>query len=403
MVLPNFYPFIRLSNEVTISGDKEVSVVASWQIVKSWTRKYKRQTSVPKIYKVYLEGFGRHAGYETTARLQEACRCATGGWSVRRRGAEAVRMQVSAESARTAALMAAWYATSAASNVGGQAGAGGVPVPADGGRGAAGGRGGAGRRGAAGAGRGRGRPAAAKLLLRALAAAAGAGQGPVGGLLAGVAVARARFLRAHRRQRRCGRACWRGWRWASARRAGVGAGAGAAGGRRGAGVGHGAALRRGPGWARRWRRRRCWPRSTWPPSARCGAGCTPLRLLHWLTVAALAVAVPPWLALDGVPAPRSARTALLLAADGALAWLQAVLAFGVLSRVSPLTYAVCGAAKRVAVIAASLLVLRNPASPANVLGMALAAAGGVRVPARPPRAPAAAAAPRAAAVTLLLI
>ncbi|RVE41153.1 hypothetical protein evm_014198 [Chilo suppressalis] len=57
------------------------------------------------------------------------------------------------------------------------------------------------------------------------------------------------------------------------------------------------------------------------------------------------------------------------------AWLQAVLAFSVLSRVSPLAYAVASAAKRAAVVGASLLVLRNPASPLNLAGMALAGLG----------------------------
>lgn len=65
----------------------------------------------------------------------------------------------------------------------------------------------------------------------------------------------------------------------------------------------------------------------------------------------------------------------LVAADGVLAWAQAVAAFSVLSRVTPLGYAVASAAKRAAVVAASLLVLRNPAPPLNLAGMALAAAG----------------------------
>lgn len=70
-----------------------------------------------------------------------------------------------------------------------------------------------------------------------------------------------------------------------------------------------------------------------------------------------------------------ARVGALVGADGALAWLQAVAAFSVLSRVTPLTYAVASAAKRAVVVAASLLLLRNPAPPLNVAGMALAALG----------------------------
>lgn len=95
--------------------------------------------------------------------------------------------------------------------------------------------------------------------------------------------------------------------------------------------------------------------------------------------------LPLWLWHDGAAllALRGARedgewtlrVAALVGCDGALAWLQAVAAFSVLSRVTPLTYAVASAAKRAVVVAASLLLLRNPAPPLNVAGMALAALG----------------------------
>lgn len=89
--------------------------------------------------------------------------------------------------------------------------------------------------------------------------------------------------------------------------------------------------------------------------------------------------LPLWAWRDGPRlwggAAPSAGGALLLWADGLLAWLQAVAAFSVLSRISPLAYAVASAAKRAAVVAASLLLLRNPAPPLNVAGMALAALG----------------------------
>ncbi|XP_013177646.1 PREDICTED: solute carrier family 35 member E1 homolog [Papilio xuthus] len=106
-----------------------------------------------------------------------------------------------------------------------------------------------------------------------------------------------------------------------------------------------------------------------------------LRLLQKLGRLALVLLLPLWaLAEGGAPrrlasAPHAARLAALLVADGALAWLQAVVAFSVLSRVSPLAYAVASAAKRAAVVAASLLLLRNPAPPLNLAGMALAALG----------------------------
>ncbi|XP_039748850.1 solute carrier family 35 member E1 homolog [Pararge aegeria] len=103
----------------------------------------------------------------------------------------------------------------------------------------------------------------------------------------------------------------------------------------------------------------------------------PLRLLQLLSALALLPLLPLWLAEAGglARAAWSRRAAALLAADGALAWLQAVAAFSVLSRVSALGYAVASAAKRAAVVAASLLLLRNPAPPLNLAGMALALLG----------------------------
>lgn len=107
--------------------------------------------------------------------------------------------------------------------------------------------------------------------------------------------------------------------------------------------------------------------------------------LQRLSQLALVMFLPLWLWHDGaallaLPGARAdggwgARVAALVGADGALAWLQAVAAFSVLSRVTPLTYAVASAAKRAVVVAASLLLLRNPAPPLNVAGMALAALG----------------------------
>lgn len=122
------------------------------------------------------------------------------------------------------------------------------------------------------------------------------------------------------------------------------------------------------------------------------SGLHHLRLLLLLSQLALAPVLPLWAWSEGAAAlgALEARAGALLAADGALAWLQAMLAFSVLSRVSPLGYAVASSAKRVAVVLASLLVLRNPAPPLNLAGMGLAAAGVLaynraKLPPPPPR------------------
>lgn len=65
----------------------------------------------------------------------------------------------------------------------------------------------------------------------------------------------------------------------------------------------------------------------------------------------------------------------LLFLDGILNWLQNIIAFSVLSIVTPLTYAVASASKRIFVIAVTLFVLGNPVTWLNVFGMTLAICG----------------------------
>ncbi|XP_050101540.1 solute carrier family 35 member E1 homolog [Anopheles aquasalis] len=107
-----------------------------------------------------------------------------------------------------------------------------------------------------------------------------------------------------------------------------------------------------------------------------------LRLLHILGRLALFMFLPIWCYVDlwnvmKHPAITTGdyRVIALLFTDGVLNWLQNILAFSVLSLVTPLTYAVASASKRIFVIAISLFVLGNPVTWVNVLGMMVAVLG----------------------------
>lgn len=109
-----------------------------------------------------------------------------------------------------------------------------------------------------------------------------------------------------------------------------------------------------------------------------------LRLLHILARLALMFFMPVWLLYDvraimhdeNLFQSKSFLTVgLLLLADGLCNFAQNIVAFSIISLVSPLTYSVCSTLKRVSVIAVSLILLGNPVTAFNFFGMMLAIFG----------------------------
>ncbi|XP_035218337.1 solute carrier family 35 member E1 homolog [Stegodyphus dumicola] len=109
-----------------------------------------------------------------------------------------------------------------------------------------------------------------------------------------------------------------------------------------------------------------------------------LRLLHILARLALVFFLPVWFIYDFwtilfdenlFQGKDKFMIAFLLFVDGICNFAQNIVAFSIISLVSPLTYSVCSTAKRISVIAVSLILLGNPVTAFNFFGMMLAIFG----------------------------
>ncbi|KAI6196627.1 TPT domain-containing protein [Aphelenchoides besseyi] len=113
------------------------------------------------------------------------------------------------------------------------------------------------------------------------------------------------------------------------------------------------------------------------------SGMHPIHLLSINSQLATVILFPLWLLTDGYSMwqadkptnPPSLHFLMLLFLSGLLSFIQNFCAFALIHQLSALSYAISNAAKRIAVIIVSLIVLQNPVTPLNMFGTLVSVIG----------------------------